>query len=173
MKAIEKKNNIVLIGMPASGKSTIGMKLAEALGYDFIDTDVLIQDREKARLEELIEEKGIEGFLDMESEACTSLKVSRTVIATGGSVIYREEAMRHLKGIGTVVYLKLSLEDLRSRLRDMKQRGVVVREGQTLADLYLERTQLYEKHAEITVEESESGPEETVKAVLEAIGKKL
>ena len=173
MKAIEKKNNIVLIGMPASGKSTIGMKLAEALGYDFIDTDVLIQDREKARLEELIEEKGIEGFLDMESEVCTSLKVSRTVIATGGSVVYREEAMRHLKGIGTVVYLKLSLEDLKSRLRDMKQRGVVVREGQTLADLYLERTRLYEKHAEITVEESESGPEETVKAVLEAIGKKL
>ena len=173
MKAIEKKNNIVLIGMPASGKSTIGMKLAEALGYDFIDTDVLIQDREKARLEELIEDKGIEGFLDMESEACISLKASRTVIATGGSVIYREEAMRHLKEIGTVVYLKLSLEDLRSRLRDMKQRGVVVREGQTLADLYLERTRLYEQHAEITVEESESGPEETVKAVLRAIGKKL
>lgn len=161
--------NIILIGMPASGKSTAGVVLAKVLGCDFIDTDLLVQNREGRRLEELIREKGIERFLDIECEVCRTLQAENTVIATGGSVIYREPAIRHLKELGAMVYLSVDFETLRNRLYNVMERGVVLRDGQTLKDLYRERTALYERYADIIVEEGSQTLEETVSAVKAAL----
>ena len=162
-------NNIILIGMPASGKSTAGVVLAKVLGCDFIDTDLLIQNRKGRRLEELIRDEGIEAFLDTEGEVCETLQAENTVIATGGSVIYRDSAIRHLKEIGTLVYLSVDFDTLRNRLYNVMERGVVLREGQTLEDLYRERTTLYERCADIVVEEGGQTLEETVSAVKAAL----
>ena len=138
------EKNIVLIGMPGVGKSTIGVILAKQLGYQFVDADLLIQQQEKRLLHQIITQEGIEGFLAIENRVNASIDAERSVIATGGSVVYGKEAMEHLRSIGTVVYLKLSYEALQRRLRNLKDRGVVLREGQTLLDLYQERTPLYE-----------------------------
>ena len=165
-------NSIILIGMPASGKSTVGVILAKVLGYDFIDTDILIQNREGCRLENIIKSKGIEQFLAIESDVCTRLHASGAVIATGGSVIYSDRAMRHLKTLGTVIYLHVDLEGLKQRLRDIAQRGVVLREGQSVDDLYKERTPLYETYADYTVPEKSMSLEDTVTAVCELVRNK-
>ena len=165
--------NIVLIGMPASGKSTVGVVLAKVLGCDFIDTDLLIQNREGRRLEELIRDNGIDAFLDIEGDVCGRLLTENTVIATGGSVIYRDAAIRHLREIGTAVYLSVDFDTLKDRLYNVMERGVVLREGQTLEDLFRERTKLYERYADIIVKEGNQTLEETVfavKAALEARG---
>ncbi len=158
-------SNVILIGMPASGKSTAGVVLAKVLGLDFIDTDLLIQIREGCRLEELIRERGIDAFLDIEGDVCRTLQAENTVVATGGSVIYRDSAVRRLKELGTLVYLSVDFETLRNRLNNVMERGVVLREGQTLEDLYRERTILYKRHADIIVEERNQTLEETVFAV--------
>ena len=163
------KSNIVLIGMPGSGKSTVGVLLAKVLGYDFVDTDLLIQIREGCTLEEIIREKGIDAFLDIEGEVCGSLTAEKTVVATGGSVIYRSRAVEHLREGGRLVYLQVGLDELAARLSDLKGRGVALREGQTLADLYAERTVLYERWADITVAEGEMTLEETVAAAAKAL----
>ena len=147
-----KKKNIVLIGMPGSGKSTVGVVLAKRLGYRFVDSDLVIQDKKGKLLHELIEEYGREGFLDIENEVNASLEADRCVIATGGSAIYGQKAMNHLRQIGTVVYLKLSYEELKGRLGDLNERGVTLKPGQTLLDLYEERIPLYEQYAEVTVD---------------------
>ena len=147
-----KKDNIILIGMPGSGKTTIGTELAELIGYGYIDSDSVIVAREGMRLCELMEKVGREGFLDIEAKVNSELCASRCVIATGGSVIYRESAMTKLKTLGKIVYLKLSFETIASRLGDLKARGVAIKEGNTLLDLYQERAPLYEKYADITVE---------------------
>ena len=147
------KNNIVLIGMPGSGKSTIGVVLAKILGYEFLDSDLVIQKREKRRLSEIIAAEGSEGFLKIENDVNCSLNPERTVIATGGSVIYGAEAMEHLSKIGTIIYLKLEYKNLARRLGNLKNRGVVLKDGQTLLDLYNERIPLYEKYAHITIDE--------------------
>ena len=167
-----KKDNVILIGMPASGKSTVGVLLAKVLGCGFIDTDLLIQRQEGCRLEETIRTKGLEEFLDIEGRVCAGLDVERTVIATGGSVVYRDWAMEHLASLGTLVYLHVSLPELATRLSDMKGRGVALREGQTLADLYAERTVLYERYADLTVYEADRTLEETVAAAAEALGRR-
>lgn len=159
-------NNVILIGMPASGKSTVGVILAKILGYGFVDTDLLLQQREKQRLADIIRTRGVDRFLDAEGEVCRSLALSHTVIATGGSVIYRQEAMEHLRDLGTVVYLRVGLDRLEQRLSDMRQRGVALKEGQSLADLFRERTALYEKYAHSTVDEADLSLEETVRLVL-------
>ena len=143
--------NIVLIGMPGVGKSTIGVILAKELGYQFVDADLLIQKQEKRLLKEIISEEGIEGFIAIENQVNASIEANRTVIATGGSVVYGREAMEHLGTIGTVVYLELPYEDVAERLGDLNARGVTLQPGQTLKDLYEERTPLYEKYAHITV----------------------
>ena len=161
-----KHDTVILIGMPASGKSTAGVILAKQLGYDFVDTDLLIQTKYGSRLEELIRDHGIENFLNMEAEVCRDLQVSRCVVATGGSVIYRHEAMEHLRDIGTIVYLDVPLEELGKRLNDMKARGVVLRKGERLEDLYSERSALYTKYADICVREEQETLEETVQRVL-------
>ena len=157
--------NIILIGMPASGKSTVGVVLAKMLGYDFMDTDLLIQRRTGHRLSEIIQAQGLDAFLAEEEAACLSLCVDHSVIATGGSVVYSDAAMRHLKGLGTVVYLSVDFSTLRSRLHDIRGRGVVLRPGQSLVDLYAERVPLYKRYADMTVQEGDGGLEETVQAV--------
>lgn len=143
--------NVILIGMPSCGKSTIGVVLAKALGYRFIDSDLLIQDKENRLLCEIIEEDGLEEFNKIENEVNASINLDHSVIATGGSVIYGKEAMNHLRTIGKVIYLKLSYEEIEDRLGDLTSRGVSIKEGQTLKELYDERTPLYEKYADIII----------------------
>lgn len=147
------KNNIILIGLPTSGKSTVGVILAKELGYDFIDGDLLMQGRAGMKLSGIMEERGIDGFLKFEEDIHLELDCERAVVAPGGSVIYGEKAMAHLKEIGTVVYLKMDYSILKRRLRNAKKRGVALRDGQSLRDLYEERIPLYEKYADIIMEE--------------------
>lgn len=147
-----KKKNVVLIGMPGAGKSTIGVVLAKRLGFKFLDSDLVIQEKEGKLLHELISEHGIEGFWKIENDVNASLNVTNCVIATGGSAIYGEKAMEHLKEIATVVYLKIPEEELEQRLGDLNARGVTLRDGQTLADLYEERRPLYEKYADVVMD---------------------
>lgn len=161
-----KKDNMVLIGMPGVGKSTVGVILAKELGYDFVDADLVIQKEEGRLLHEIIEDIGTEGFIEVENRVNSSLQVEHSIIATGGSVVYGKEAMEHLKEIGTVIYLKLPFPVLKRRLCDIKGRGVVLREGQTLQDLYEERTPLYEKYADVVVDEYQLNVEQTVEKIL-------
>lgn len=147
-----KKDNIILIGMPGAGKSTVGVVLAKKLGYAFVDSDLVIQSREGKLLHEIIEEQDIEGFWAVEEEANASIDVHRTVIATGGSVVYGRRAMEHLKQIGVVVYLKLSCAAIADRLGDLSERGVTLKEGQGLAELYSERVPMYEQYADVTID---------------------
>lgn len=166
-----KKDNITLIGMPASGKSTVGVLLAKRLGYSFVDVDILIQEKEKRLLKDIIEQDGLDGFKEIENRVNAELQVERSIIAPGGSVIYGEGAMEHLKEISTIVYLKLSYEEVEARLGDLKDRGVAVKDGMTLRDLYEERVPLYERYADITVDESGKTPGKTVdelRAMMEA-----
>ena len=149
---IRNKNNVVLIGMPGCGKSTVGVVLAKNMGLRFMDSDICIQEQENSLLHEIIAREGMEGFLAIENRVNASLDVENYVIATGGSAIYGTEAMEHLSVIGTIVYLKLSYEEIRERLGDLVKRGVTFREGQTLLDLYEERTPLYEKYADIILD---------------------
>lgn len=145
-------NNVILIGMPGAGKSTVGIVLAKVLGYHFIDTDLIIQEKEQRLLHEIITEEGVEGFIEIENRINSQVIAKKTVIATGGSAIYGQEAMEHFRSIGTIVYIKVSCEELKNRLGDLEERGVVLKQGQDLDNLYLERSPLYEKYAHITVE---------------------
>ena len=145
--------NVVLIGMPGCGKSTVGVVLAKILGYRFLDSDLVIQETENRLLHDIIEQEGIEGFEKIENRINASIDVKRSVIATGGSVIYGKEAMEHLKKIGVVVYIKLPYEEIAHRLGNLEQRGVAIKNNQTLEDLYNERVPLYEKYADIVFEE--------------------
>lgn len=161
--------NIIFIGMPASGKSTVGVVVAKRLGYEFIDADLLIQKREGRLLKDIIAEEGIERFLEIENEVNAQIDAQGAVIAPGGSVVYCTEAMEHYKKIGTIVYLKASYETIKNRIRNPKKRGVTLREGQTLKDLYVERTELFEKYADITVDEDENSLGDTVGKVLDVL----
>ena len=163
-------DNIILIGMPASGKSTVGVVLAKRLGYEFIDTDLLILKQEQALLREIIAEKGEDGFLVIEDQVNADLEAERSVIAPGGSVVYCENAMKHYKEIGTVVYLQTSYQTIKERIGDPKKRGVVLREGQTLKDLYEERRVLFEKYADVTICEDGLTLSETIGKVVEVFG---
>ena len=159
------KTNLILIGMPASGKSTVGVILAKVIGYDFIDTDILIQKREKKRLAQIIEDDGVEGFLEIENRVNASVEADHCIIATGGSAVYGEEAMRHFKKIGHIMYLKVDYETIAKRLGNIRQRGVALREGQTLRDLYEERSVLYEKYADTVIEEQGDAEDVVVRIV--------
>lgn len=152
------KSNITLIGMPASGKSTIGVLLAKRLGFSFLDVDLMIQEKTGKLLKEIIAQEGMDGFLKTEESMNQQIQVKHTVIAPGGSVIYGQRAMAHLKEISQIVYLKLSYEEVVRRLGDLTDRGVAVREGMTLKDLYKERVPLYETYADLTVCEGDRGP---------------
>ena len=166
-----QKDNIILIGMPGSGKTTIGTELSEKIGYGYIDSDSVIVAREGKRLNEIIAERGREVFLDIEAKINSELCASRCVIATGGSVIYRDFAMQKLKEKGTIVYLKVSYEEIAKRLGDLKKRGVALKEGFTLKDLYEERAPLYEKYADIVVELKVGSIADSVAQVVAALQK--
>ena len=155
--------------MPGAGKSTVGVVLAKILGYHFLDSDLEIQEQTGKLLHELITEHGDEGFLEIENRVNAGLKVEKTVIATGGSAVFGEDAMKHLQEISTVVYLRLPYRSLKRRLGDLKKRGVVLKPGQTLADLYKERVVLYEKYADVTVDQYKLNVDQTLKAVLQAL----
>ena len=159
--------NIIFIGMPASGKSTIGVVVAKRLGYEFIDTDLLIQKQEKKLLKEIIAEVGNDGFLEIENQVNCDVNPERAVISPGGSVVYCKEAMEHFKEIGSIVYLKVPYEMIERRISNAKNRGVVLKEGQTLKDLYDERTALFEKYADYVISEEGLELEETIDKVLE------
>ena len=152
------KPHIILIGMPACGKSTVGVLAAKTLGCRFVDSDLIIQERDGRRLHRIIREEGREGFLQIEEAVNLTLGNDATpsVIATGGSAVYSESAMAHFKAVGTVVYLRLSFETVRKRLGNFTHRGVVMPEGYTLRDLYDERCALYEQYADITVDETKA-----------------
>ncbi len=161
------KKNIVLIGMPGVGKSTIGVILAKEIGYQFVDSDLLIQKQEKRLLKEIIAQDGVEGFLAIENQVNAEIDAENCIIATGGSAVYGKEAMDHLSQIGTIIYLHCSYEILEKRLGDLKGRGVVLKDGQTLKDIYDERCRLYKKYAHIIIEEDDHGIEETLQMVLD------
>lgn len=161
------ENNYTLIGMPGAGKSTIGVLLAKALGYEFIDTDLVIQQKVGKLLKEIIAEEGNDGFKKIEEDVNASIEAKRAVIAPGGSAIYSHKAMQHFKKIGKIVYLKLSYASVKTRLGDLKARGVVLEEGQTLYDLYQERIPLYERYADITVVLDELSIGDSLEKVLE------
>lgn len=161
--------NIVLIGMPGSGKSTVGVILAKVLGYEFIDSDIVIQHREGMLLHEILKTKGLDGFLEIEGEVNASINVDNSVIATGGSAVYSEKAMKHFKGQSTIVYIKLSYETLVSRLGDLRERGVALKDGMTLKELYEERCPLYERYADVVVEPQDLTVEQTMYEIKEKL----
>ncbi|HIR92079.1 MAG TPA: shikimate kinase [Candidatus Egerieimonas intestinavium] len=164
------KDNIILIGMPGVGKSTVGVILAKELGFQFVDSDLLIQRQEKRLLKQIIEEDGIDGFIEIENQVNRSIDTHNAVIATGGSVVYGREAMENLGRIGKIVYLRLSYEKLQERLGNLHGRGVIVRKGQTLLDIYKERIPLYEQYADLVIDEEDKNIEETLQTILESLG---
>lgn len=151
---MKNKSNIVMIGMPGAGKSTVGVVLAKTMGMDFVDVDLVICRRHGGNLQDIVNRHSHEDFLRIEGEAALSLSCENSVIATGGSMVYSEGAMRYLKEIGTVVYIRAKLSDLKKRINNLDTRGIAFNPGETLADLYNARIPLYEKWADITVDTS-------------------
>ena len=165
------KENIVLIGMPGVGKSTVGVILAKVLGYQFIDADLVIQKRENRLLHEIISEEGLDGFLKAEENANVYIAQNeeKSIVATGGSVVYCEKPMQELKKTGRVIYLELEYDQLKKRLGNLKGRGVVLKDGQDLRGLYEERIPLYEKYADLTVNEKNLDVEQTLQKIVDRL----
>lgn len=159
-------SNIVLIGMPGSGKSTCGVLAAKALLKNFFDTDLLLQNLEGKRLQSIINENGIEYFNKAEERAILSLDIQGTVIATGGSVVYSEKAMAHLRSLGKIIYLRLSYDEMEGRIKNITTRGIVLKNGETLLDMYNERAVLYEKYADEILNCDGMTVEETVESIV-------
>ena len=166
-----EKTNIVLIGMPGAGKSTLGVVVAKILGMDFLDADLLIQSQMDSTLHKIIDAMGPDGFLQVENRVLSDIDCQNTVVSTGGSAVYSSEAMKHLASTGTVVYLKVPLPELEERLGSLHERGVVMREGMggSLAMLYQERVPLYEAYADITVDTAGLGTREAAEALVAAL----
>lgn len=162
-------NNIILIGMPGAGKSTIGVLLAKSMGYNFLDTDLIIQSQQKKKLQEIIDEEGIDAFLKCEEQALTSIDFDCTVVATGGSAIFSERGMKHLKNGGICVYLTVSEQELIKRLSNIKTRGIACRKGETVAEIIEERRAYYEKYADVTVNCENATAEQMVEKIIESI----
>ena len=161
--------NIILIGMPGCGKSTVGVVLAKRIGYRFVDTDLLIQEQSGSLLQELIDRQGSEAFLRLEEAVLSDWEGDHTVVATGGSAVYSQAGMAHLKQDGFVVYIKLELKAIRQRLSNLATRGIAGAESRTLEELYAERQPLYEKYADITVPSDGLTVEQTIDAVIRAV----
>ena len=164
-------DNIILIGMPGSGKSTVGVLLAKMMGYGFVDTDLLIQHFEGKKLYEILRDKGNDYFAETENKIISGVQARQTVIATGGSAVFGPEAMEHLSSIGTVVYLKVSLRELRRRVKNFSTRGIMMKNGQTLDDIFTERSPLYEKYADITVNCTGGSLQKNAEKIIAALGK--
>ena len=164
--------NIVLIGMAGSGKSTLGVLLAKALGIPFVDTDLILQERESNLLQNIINQYGIEEFLRKEEKALLTLDVDETVIATGGSAVYSPQAMQYLKENGTIVYLKVNYNEIEKRIRNITTRGIAIEKGKTLRDIYDERIPLYEKYADIVVDSQGKDFEESLEGILKKLKEK-
>lgn len=164
--------NVVMVGMPGSGKSTIGVILAKSLGFDFVDTDLVICKREGKKLQEIIDTEGLERFLEIEQQVGEEISSVNSVVATGGSMILSDEAMKNLKKDGIVVYVEVPLEILKKRITNMKTRGIAFKKGETLEDIFRVRTPLYEKYADITITADENTvPEDCVNQIVERIEK--
>lgn len=162
-------DNLILIGMPGSGKSTLGVLLAKELGWDFVDTDLVIQHREGRRLQDILEAEGYEVLRDRERDAILTLGGRKQVVSTGGSAIYRAPSMRHLAALGTILYLEASLETIRGRIRNWDSRGIAAPAGTTLEQLYAERTTLYRKWAANTITVDRGTQEDLVKEIRERL----
>ncbi len=158
--------NIILIGMPGAGKSTVGVLLAKSAAYDFLDTDLVIQKQQGMPLQQIIDSYGIEDFLKKEEQALLSVDCKKTVIATGGSAIFSEKGMEHLKKNGVCVYLKVDEQELIRRLTNIKTRGIACKKGETVADIIAERSAFYEKYADITVQCGSDPAECTVENIM-------
>ncbi len=163
------KDNIIMIGMPAAGKSTIGVVVAKRLGYGFLDTDLLIQEQEGKLLKEIIAEKGPDVFKEIEDQVNAGIECEKTVVSPGGSVVYCENAMQHFREIGKIVYLETSFQTVSRRLKNPENRGVVLKSGQTIRELYDERVPLFEKYADLTISEDGKTLDETVENVMESL----
>ena len=160
-------NNLVLIGMPGAGKSTVGVILAKTLGMDFMDSDLAICRRAGTTLQDILDREGLDAFLDLEESVILEQQPEGTVIATGGSVPMRERAMAHLKSLGTVIYLQVPCEELSRRISNIRTRGIAFGPGETLLDLYGKRTPVYERWADVTV--PWNGEKNDLEAVVEGI----
>lgn len=161
--------NIILVGMPSCGKSTVGVILAKTLNKDFVDTDLLIQRKKRKTLQEIINTWGNDYFHQIEEEVLLSFREDDYVVATGGSAIYFDKAMERFKENGTIVYIRVSLETVLERLNNIKTRGVTLEKGQTLEDLYNLRVPLYEKHADVIVDGDGITVEETIEKIIEKL----
>jgi shikimate kinase len=166
-------NNIILIGMPGAGKSTIGVLLAKALSFSFVDTDLLVQQRIQMSLQDIIDTKGIQSFLTIEEEVILSLRANRHVIATGGSVVYRQKAMEHLASTGIIVYFDVPLPVLRKRLKNITTRGIVMEADQSLASVYDTRHFLYENYADMIITCKKKSMEEIVDEIMKKVRKEF
>lgn len=164
-----KYQNIVLIGMPGAGKSTIGVLLAKALGMSFLDTDLIIQEKEGRLLQEIINTQGVAQFIDIEARIIQQIEVTHCVIATGGSAVYNINAVSHLQATGKLFYLKLPYDEIERRIKNMASRGIAIEKGQRLIDLYQERIKLYEEYADFIVDCAEFTIEETVQKMIDLI----
>lgn len=163
---MEKKQNLTLIGMAGAGKSTLGVLLAKALGYDFIDTDILIQQKHKKLLQEIIDEEGIDAFLAIEEDILSELTIDRAIIATGGSAVYSDKAMHALKQHSTVIYLEVPYEEILLRVKNIATRGIVLKHGNSLKDAFEERQPLYHQYADIVVDCSKKDIESTLSEII-------
>lgn len=162
-------SNLILIGMPGCGKSTVGVVLAKKLGYGFIDTDLLIQQSHRKRLQDIIDEKGFLALRQMEEGVLTSLATVQQVIATGGSAIYSEKGMEHLKTLGKVFYLRIGLSELEKRVGDYSERGIASDQGSSFESIFNERCPQYEKEADVIIECENKNVEEIVNLIIEKI----
>ena len=158
--------NIILIGMPGAGKSTVGVVLAKVLGYQFLDSDLVIQEKEGKLLSQIIEANGDAGFIKIENDVNKCIEVDHTVIATGGSAVYGTEAMAHFKSIGTVIYLEVPYAEIMKRVGSLKDRGVVSNGKVKMEDIYADRVTLYEKYADVIIKEWDIPIRETIKKIL-------
>lgn len=168
-----RMKSIVLIGMPGSGKSTLGVLLAKELMLDFVDTDLLIQNRERKTLQQIVDGQGYLRLREIEAEVIQENSYANTLVATGGSVVYSDAGMRHLQGFGRVVFLKVGLDTLNARVNNKSSRGLAAPQGHTLQNIFDERQPLYERYAEVTVDANGQSVDDTLASVLKALRAQL